>query len=688
MRKPARKPARRKGARSGRRTSPIRTTAHAKVQRQSSQWYKRAPKLQLIYDTAPVGLAFLTPDCRYVQINQRLTEICGISVAGHIGRSVRETVPQVADQVEQIVQAVIRKGKPVMGVEVHGQRADKRNADRVWITNWHPWRGSDGSIVGVNVVAEEITERKRAEAILAASERALRDSEARFRELADNISQFAWTADQSGRRYWFNKRWYDYTGTTLEGMEGLGWQKVHHPEHVERVVQNIRSSFESGTPWEDTFPLRGRDGTYRWFLARALPIRNKTGEIVRWFGTDTDITQQVEAEKALRELNDNLETRIAAETRERLHIWNVSQDLLVVADEEGKYLSVNPAWTTSLGWSESDLLGRSSQWLLHPNDQEKTRIEIDHLAAGLKTRRFESRFRHKDGSYRWISWKAVPDRGRIYAMGRDVTELKDTENELRETRRELAQVGERATLAAMTAAIAHEIRQPLAAIVSNANAGLRWLSRTIPDFDEVRDTLRRIAADGLRAGEVTQRVSTGLTKGDGAGALLNVNEIIRETIALARAELDAARMIVELDLTEGLPLIPAHRGQLQQMMLNLLANAIDAMRGVDDRTRRLRVRSEASASHGIALSLEDNGTGIDPKNIDRIFDAFFTTKTNGIGMGLTICQSIVEAHNGSLSVSQTMPHGSIFHVVLPGQSTIHHRWRQSGKHLRVGLKRF
>src|SRR5262249_33979929 len=142
----------------------------------SKHSYVPQPELQLIYDTAPVGLAFLTPDCHYVQINQRLTEICGISVADHIGRSVRETVPQVAEQVENIVEAVTRTGVPITGGEVREQRADKRNTDRVWITNWHPLRDSDGTIIGVNVVAEEITDRRRAEAVLSESEKALRES--------------------------------------------------------------------------------------------------------------------------------------------------------------------------------------------------------------------------------------------------------------------------------------------------------------------------------------------------------------------------------------------------------------------------------------------------------------------------------------------------------------------------------
>jgi PAS domain S-box-containing protein len=651
---------------SGRASPSDETGKTSRRQTQSATLHERQPELQLIYDTAPVGLAYLTTDCRYVQINQRLTEICGISIADHIGRSVRETVPQVAEQVEKLIQTIVETGKPIMGVEVRGQRVDKLNADHVWITNWHPSKNSDGKVVGINVVAEDITERKRAEVVIAAGQKALRDSELRFRELADNISQFAWTADHAGSIYWYNKRWHDYTGTTLAEMQGWGWQKVHHPEHVDRVVERIRQCFESGTPWEDTFPLRGRDGSYRWFLSRALPIRNEAGEVVRWFGTNTDITEQMDAEKALRELNETLEQRVEAETRERVQIWNVSQDLLLVTDLDGKYLSVNPAWIAVLGWSEGELVGKTSQWLLHPDDRERTRVETKQLAEGKITQRFETRFRHKDGSYRWLSWKAVQDEGRIYAMARDVTELKDAENKLRKAQLELAQVSRRSTLAAMSAAIAHEIRQPLGAIVTNANAGLRWLDRPAPDIDEVRDALRHIGSDGHRASEVIQSIRSMFSKGDHEGSPLDANELIRETIAIASGELDAARVTIELELAETLPLISAHKGQLQQVVLNIVTNAADSMRSIDDRERLLRVRSRPFDSNGIAVSVQDSGTGIDPENMDRIFDAFFSTKSNGMGMGLAICRSIVEAHGGNLSVSPGVPHGSVFHIVLPG----------------------
>ena len=497
------------------------------------------------------------------------------------------------------------------------------------------------------------------------AQNALRESETRFRELADNISQFAWTADAKGWIYWYNKRWHDYAGTNLEEMQGWGWQKVHHPEHVDRVVQRIRESFENGTPWEDTFPLRRKDGTYRWFLSRALPIRNEDGEVVRWFGTNTDVTEQIVAENALRELNETLEQRVEEETRERLQIWNVSQDLLVVADLKGKYLSVNPAWTPTLGWSDSELLGRTSQWLLHPDDQDRTKGEIGRLAAGQKTLLFESRFRHKDGSYRWISWKAVPDGGRIYAMGRDVTDLKDADNLLRETRRELAQVARRTTLAAMTASIAHEINQPVGAIIANSEASLLMLARTEPDLDEIRAALEEIVECGNRAGDIIANIRAMFRKDGQERQPLYVNDLVRDVLALVKGELERHRIVLQLELCEDLPKIVGERVPLRQVLFNLIMNAIEAMISLTDRKRLLSVKVQIYELHDVLITVTDCGTGIDPKDMSRIFEAFFTTKPEGMGMGLSICRSIVEAHGGRLSVAPGMPQGSVFHFQLP-----------------------
>ncbi len=622
----------------------------------------RTPELRLLYETAPIGLAFLSPDCRYLQINRHLTEICGISVADHIGRSVRDTVPQVADQVENIVQTILRTGESITGVEINGQRPDGRNADRVWITYWHPLKAANGDILGVNVVAEEITERKRSEAALAASE-------TRFRELADNMSQFAWTANAEGWTYWYNKRWHDYTGTTPEEMQGWGWQKVHHPDHVDRVVNGIRQCFQTGTPWEDTFPLRGRDGSYRWFLSRALPIRDEAGDLVRWFGTLTDVNVQIEAEQALRDLNETLEQRVEAEARERARIWNVSQDLLVVADMEGRFVAVNPAWKATLGWSEGELLNKSFEWLVHPDDLTKSRDQQVRVSKGHNVLHFENRLLDKWGSYRWLSWKAVTEKDYVYAVARDVTDLKNAEDQLRTSRRELAEVSRHTMMGAMAASIAHEVNQPLAAIVTNANAGLRWLARPQPDVDEVRSLLKRIVDDGHRASEVIAAIRSMFRKDVGERNPLHVNDLVKEVLAVVHGELESHQVSLQTVLSDGLPPVMAEQTQLRQVILNLIMNAIDAMSSVADRERILIVRSETDGSDNVLISLEDSGTGIDPDHMDRIFDAFFTTKAHGMGMGLSICRSIVESHGGKLWVSARSPYGSIFSAQLPAAAS-------------------
>jgi PAS domain S-box-containing protein len=618
----------------------------------------RTPELKLLYETAPIGLAFLTPDCRYLQINRHLTEICGISVADHIGRSVRDTVPQVADQVEKIVQAILRTGESITGIEVNGQRPDGGNSERVWVTNWYPLKTGEGSILGVNVVAEEITERKQAQAALVASE-------TRFRELADNMSQFAWTADAQGSIYWYNKRWHDYAGTTLEEMQGWGWQKVHHPEHVDRVVDRIRQCFAAGSPWEDTFPLRGKDGTYRWFLSRALPIRNEAGDLVRWFGTNTDVNEQIEAEKALRILNETLEHRVETEAQERARIWNVSEDLLVVADMEGRSIAVNPAWQTTLGWSEGELLNKTFEWLIHPDDLAKTRAQQARVAGGLSVLHFENRLQNKTGSYHWLSWKAVAEKGKIYGVARDITDLKSAADQLRISRRELARVSRHTTMGAMTASIAHEVNQPLTALVTNANAGLRWLDRPEPDVNEVRALLKRIVDDGHRASAVIAGIRSMFRKDGDEGKPLSVNDLIGEVLAVVRGELESHQVSLQTELRDDLPLVLAEQTQLQQVILNLIMNAVEAMSSIADRDRVMIVKSEMGGSDHALIIVEDSGAGIDPSHMSRIFEPFFTTKTHGMGMGLSICRSIIELHGGQLQASPRNPYGSIFCARLP-----------------------
>jgi PAS domain S-box-containing protein len=255
------------------------------------------PALQLIYDTAPIGLAFLSPDCRYLQINQRLTEICGISVEDHLGRSVRDCVPALAEAVEGIVRSIMDTGEPVIGIEVAGQRAGQPD-ERSWVTYWHPLRNSAGEIVGVNVAAEEITERKRAEAALQASER-------QFHTLADSIPQLVWMADAEGKIFWFNNHWREYTGT-----DSHDWQAILAPGPFHKGRDRWAQALETGTPMELELSLRGKDGQYRPFLTRAVPLRDTIGAVYGWIGTHIDISERKRNEQKIRSARDAAEAAL------------------------------------------------------------------------------------------------------------------------------------------------------------------------------------------------------------------------------------------------------------------------------------------------------------------------------------------------------------------------------------------
>jgi signal transduction histidine kinase len=230
---------------------------------------------------------------------------------------------------------------------------------------------------------------------------------------------------------------------------------------------------------------------------------------------------------------------------------------------------------------------------------------------------------------------------------------------------ELARVSRLTTMGAMTASIAHEINQPLAAIAANANAGLRWLSRSTPDIDEVHAALKRINNDAHRASEVIQSIRSIFKKAPQQGALVDINAVVQEVLALVHGELINYRVAVRSDLRSQLPPVRADHVQLQQVILNLIMNAVEAMGTVEDGARVLSVASQTQEPNGVLLTVQDTGPGIDPSRKDRIFDAFFSTKSSGMGMGLFICRSIVEAHGGHLWATAAQPHGAIFHLALP-----------------------
>ncbi len=270
----------------------------------------------------------------------------------------------------------------------------------------------------------------------------------------------------------------------------------------------------------------------------------------------------------------------------------------------------------------------------------------------------------KDYSLR-VEHKSDDEIGRLaVAFNEMLSELSAARERESSEQFELARVSRLTTMGAMTASIAHEINQPLAAIAANANAGLRWLSRPAPDIEEVHAALKRINNDAHRASEVIQSVRSIFKKAPQQGASVNVNDVVLEVLALVHGELMNYHVAAKPDLDQFLPQVRADRVQLQQVVLNLVMNAVEAMGSVQDRARQLNVASRRHEPNGVLITVQDTGPGIDPDGKDRIFNAFFSTKSSGMGMGLFICRSIVEAHGGRLWATPAQPRGTIFHLVL------------------------
>jgi PAS domain S-box-containing protein len=528
----------------------------------------------------------------------------------------------------------------------------------------HPVVGSDGDVLELIGTHVDVTEQYAAKETLEKAFDEIKKSEDRLRLVIDTIPALVWRTRPDGAAEFFNQPCLDYTGLSLDQALEWGWTSVVHPDDVARLLEMWRATWVSGRRGEAEARLRRSDGEYRWFLFRNQPLRDELGNIVKWYGSGTDIEDRKLAEVALRESERRF--RDYAETASDW-LWETGPDHRVTrVSDHLNAVGIAPSGLTGLArWDiAADVESDPEKWRLHRAMLDAHLPFRDFVYCGVSGTGSATYFRSSGKPVFDAKGNFLGHRG----TGTDITatiRADHAEQALRKAQAELEHVTRVTTLGEMTASIAHEVNQPLAAVLNAAAACRRWLDGGTPNLDEARSALDWIVNEGNRASEVIQRVRALANKTGIEKVSLDVNDVVREAIALVQHEFISYRVSLRMELAPVRFMILGDRVQLQQVIINLVMNGVEAMQSVTDRPRELVIGSHQDETHRVRVTVTDAGVGISAENADRLFNAFFTTKSSGMGIGLSICRSIIEAHGGRMSAVNNVGPGARFQFTLP-----------------------
>jgi PAS domain S-box-containing protein len=621
----------------------------------------------------PLPIVMVWGEKRLMLYNDLYAVFAGKRHPQALGAAVRDIWPEITD----INAGIIDRVMAGESITLEGERRilyRKDVAEEVWMNlHYATVRDEGGTGIAAMITVIETTEKR-------AMEGRLKAREALFRTMAESIPNHAWTGGPDGMLDWFNRRVYEYTGAEAPELDGDRWGAVVHPDDLPRASERWAKSLSDGSPYEVEFRLRRHDGAYSWFLGRALPVRDETGRIIRWIGTNTDISRQREVEEAQRALNLTLEMRLAERTADRDRMWQLSQDLMVVVNDtpEVPIMAVNPAWQRMLGWSPAEMLGRSAVDFIHPDDMlplqqglqpYKETLTVD----GRLVRTYDNRYRHKDGTWRWISWTVVADDGVLQGVGRDVTADKARAEALALTEAQLRQAQKMEAVGQLTGGIAHDFNNMLAVVIGSLGLVTRRLAKGDTDVSRLAESALESAT---RAASLTHRLLAFSRQQP-----LNPEAIAANRLVSGMSELLARTLgetiRVETALDPALWPAQADPHQLESAVLNLAVNARDAMpeggvltirtANVEIGERDARLHPGVAPGRYVTIAVADTGIGMKPEIAARAFEPFFTTKEVGKGTGLGLSQvyGFVQQSGGHVLIDSTLGHGTAVRLYLP-----------------------
>jgi PAS domain S-box-containing protein len=491
-----------------------------------------------------------------------------------------------------------------------------------------------------------------------------RATQADYENLAEALPQLAWMADADGAIFWYNRRWYDYTGTTLDQMRGWGWRGVHHPDHLARVEARFRAAIAAGAPWEDTFPLRGADGQFRWFLSQAMPHRDAQGRILRWYGTNTDISRRRATEERLRHSEERFRALIDASAAV---VWNTTA--------AGELMPPQPRWSAYTGQGEEAYQGWGWVDAVHPDDRAHAAEEWARCVEARKPYEVEYRLRRRDGQWRHMEVRGVPvldPDGTLrewVGTNVDITERKEAEAEI-ERARAAAEAANRAK-SQFIANMSHELRTPLSAVIGYSemlgeeleDAGQAGL---LPDLRKIEANARHLLSlindvldiSKIEAGRVTAVPET-----------FAVADLVADVADATGALVEKKRNAFRTELAPDLGRMHQDQTKIRQCLLNLIGNAAKFTEAGEIVLTVERHR-EAGADW-LSFAVRDTGIGLDAEQIGRLFQRFSqaddstTRKFGGSGLGLSITRAFCRAMGGDVCVESEPGRGSTFTLRLP-----------------------